>query len=93
MTPTRGQVTAHAGDAAVVAILAGISIGDAKPEQLSTAFKVLKAIKPQDKTIKTNTGDSAAAKALNGLNSQNLIADAKAMAASAKSNAWKNDSK
>lgn len=86
-------VTAHAGDAAVVAILAGIAIGDAKPEQLATAFKVLKAIKPTDKTIKANTGDSAAAKALNGLNSQNLIADAKAMAASAKSNAWKNESK
>lgn len=86
-------VTAHAGDAAVKAILAGVAIGDAKPEQLSTAFKVLKAIKPQDKNIKVNTGDSAAAKALNGLNSQNLIADAKAMAASAKSNAWKNETK
>lgn len=86
-------VTAHAGDAAVKAILAGVAIGDAKPEQLSTAFKVLKAIKPQDKNIKVNTGDSAAAKALNGLNGQNLIADAKAMAASAKSNAWKNETK
>ena len=86
-------VTAHAGDAAVKAILAGVAIGDAKPEQLSTAFKVLKAIKSQDKNIKVNTGDSAAAKALSGLNSQNLIADAKAMAASAKSNAWKNETK
>ena len=86
-------VTAHAGDAAVKAILAGVAIGDAKPEQLSTAFKVLKAIKPQNKTIKTHTGDSATAKTLNGLNNQNLIADAKAMAASAKSNAWKNETK
>ncbi len=86
-------VTAHAGDAAVKAILGGIAIGDAKPEQMSTAFKVLKAIKPTEKTIKTHTGDSATAKTLNSLNNQNVIADAKAMAASAKSNAWKNESK
>lgn len=86
-------VTAHAGDAAVKAILGGIAIGDAKPEQMSTAFKVLKAIKPTEKTIKTHTGDSATAKTLNGLNNQNVIADAKAMAANAKSNAWKNESK
>jgi hypothetical protein len=86
-------VTAHAGDAAVKAILGGIAIGDAKPEQLSTAFKVLKAIKPQDKIIKAHTGDSATAKTLNGLNNQNTITDAKAQAAQAKSNAWKNESK
>ena len=86
-------VAAHAGDAAVVAILAGVAIGDAKPEQMSTAFKVLKAIKPTDKTIKTHAADSKSSIVLNGLNNQNAIADAKAMASEAKSNAWKNESK
>lgn len=61
-------VEAHAGDAAVKAILGGISIGDAKPEQIATAFNVLVATKPAGK-VKANAGDSnAAADALKNLN-------------------------
>ena len=86
-------VTAHAGDASVIAILGGIAIGDAKPDALSMAFKVLKATKPTDKTIKKPVGDSQSSIVLNGLNNQNTITDAKAQAAQAKSNAWKNESK
>lgn len=86
-------VTAHAGDAAVKAILGGIAIGDAKPEQVATAFNVLVATKPTNKTIKTHAGDSKTAQTLNGLNNQTTLADAKAMVAQAKSEAWKNESK
>lgn len=39
----RDVVTAKAGDAAVVAILGGVAIGDAKPDQIDTAFRVLAA--------------------------------------------------
>lgn len=86
-------VTAHAGDAAVKAILGGIAIGDAKPEQVATAFNVLVATKPTNKIIKTHTGDSKTAQTLNGLNNQTTLADAKAMVAQAKSEAWKNETK
>lgn len=61
-------VSAHAGDVSVVAILSGLAIGDAKPEQIDTAFNVLVATRPTTGKINTNAGDSATAKALQNLN-------------------------
>lgn len=61
-------VSAHAGDASVVAILAGLAIGDALPEKIGTAFDVLVATRPTAGKINANAGDSATAKALQNLN-------------------------
>lgn len=83
-------VEAHAGDSAVTAILDGVSIGDAKPEQIKTAFKVLVATKPKANQVTNKVGDSATAKALQGLNKPTAV-DAKAIAAQAKSEAWKGE--
>lgn len=86
-------VEAHAGDSAVKAILAGIAIGDAAPDKVSTAFDVLVATKPATTTTKVNanTGDSsAAADALKNLGNQaqaNLSANA--LIAQAKSEMYK----
>lgn len=46
----RDVVSAKAGDATVVAILAGVPIADAKPEQIDTAFRVLAATAGQQPT-------------------------------------------
>lgn len=43
----RDVVTAKAGDAAVIAILGGVAVADAKPEQIDTVFRVLAATSGQ----------------------------------------------
>ncbi|MFU8925131.1 DUF2213 domain-containing protein [Acinetobacter puyangensis] len=41
----RDVVAAKAGDAVVTAVLGGIAVGDAKPEQIDTVFRALSAVK------------------------------------------------
>lgn len=88
-------VEAHAGDSAVKAILAGIAIGDAAPDKVSTAFDVLVATKPASTVTTTkvnaNTGDSsAAADALKNLGNHGQVnASANALISQAKSEMYK----
>lgn len=41
----RDVITAKAGDSLVTAVLGGVSVGDAKPEQIDTVFRALSAMK------------------------------------------------
>lgn len=81
-------VSAHAGDVSVVAILAGLAIGDAAPAQINTAFDVLVATRPTAGKINANAGDSATAKALQNLNAPANV-DAMALINQAKSDMYK----
>lgn len=81
-------VEAHAGDSAVAAILDGVAIGDAKPDQIKTAFKVLVATKPKAQ-VKGKVGDSAAADVLKNLNKPKT--NALDVLKNAKSEAWKGE--
>lgn len=80
------SVEAHAGDSAVTAILDGVAIGDAKPDQIKTAFKVLLATKPKAGKVRTAVGDSATAEALKDLNKPKI--NALDVIKTAKSEAW-----
>lgn len=84
-------VEAHVGDSAVVAILKGAKIGDAKPDQVDIAFRVLSATRVKDKQVNGKTGDSndVTSDALNSLNNDNVELDAQSMIANAKANAYK----
>lgn len=81
------SVEAHAGDSAVTAILDGVAIGDAKPEQIKTAFKVLLATKPKADKARAAVGDSATAEALKDLNKTKT--NALDLLKNAKAEAWK----
>lgn len=80
-------VNAHAGDASVKAILSGLAVGDAKPEQIDMAFKVLLATKPAGK-INANAGDNATANALRDINAPASVS-AMSIINEAKSNLYK----
>ena len=41
----RDVITAKAGDALVTAVLGGVAVGDAKPDQIDTVFRALSAVK------------------------------------------------
>ena len=86
-------VGAHSEDPSVVAVLDGVAIGDAKPEKIQTAFKVLSAVKKPASKINGKTGDSATAEALALLNNKSSIASASAMIAQSKADAWKGEQK
>lgn len=83
-------VTAHAGDTAVMAVLKNLSVGDAAPELIDTAFRVLLATKATTSTtqIKTQTGDNAAAAVLNQI-SKPASVSATDLINQAKSNMYK----
>lgn len=52
----RDVIAAKAGDALVTAVLGGVAVGDAKPEQIDTVFRALSAVKA---TTPTNSvGDA-----------------------------------
>lgn len=88
-------VTAHADDETVKAVLDGVPIGDAMPDKIHTAFKVLSATKKTpNKNHSGNAGDSdnATAKALAALNNADFsVADAEAMVLQQKSDSWKGE--
>lgn len=82
-------VGVHAEDPSVVAVLEGVAIGDAKPEKIQIAFKVLSAVKPQSNKINGKAGDSATAEALALLNNNKSSISASEMIAQQKAEAWK----
>lgn len=81
-------VGVHAEDPSVVAVLEGVAIGDAKPEKIKIAFKVL-SVKPQSNKINGKAGDSATAEALALLNNNKSSISASEMIAQQKAEAWK----
>ncbi|OTG94999.1 DUF2213 domain-containing protein [Acinetobacter sp. ANC 3832] len=80
----RDVITAKAGDSLVVAVLGGIAIGDAKPEQVDTVFRALSA-------VKSVSPSNAVGDALNQFQQQqvNVAKQAEQPKPSTKKEAWK----
>lgn len=51
----RDVISAKAGDTLVTAVLGGVSVGDAKPDQIDTVFRALSAVKGVALTNSVNT--------------------------------------
>ncbi|MCP5732462.1 hypothetical protein NL307_27330, partial [Klebsiella pneumoniae] len=51
----RDVISAKAGDTLVTAVLGGVSVGDAKPDQIDTVFRALSAVKGVAPTNSINT--------------------------------------
>lgn len=87
-------VLAHGEDPSVKAVLDGVAIGDAKPDKINTAFKVLTATRGKgNNQINGNAGDSSSAEALALLNNKSPSATVQDIVGTAKSEAWKGEQK
>lgn len=88
-------VEANIGDVSVLAILKGAKIGDALPDQIDIAFRVLSAKKSENKDVQGSLGDSqnqgpsSTSSALDSLNNSAMVQDAKTIAMNMKANAYK----